>query len=109
MKTLIDKTFNNAKIKEINATIHKYLNSKNLDICFTNCNRYLKYQVVEKGHLFTPENIKFELRTSPSFTVDNAYNHILQLFESLMMEFGWDETLSSGKGWRLSDEKDFNN
>ena len=104
MKTLIDKTFNNAKIKEINSNIHKYLNSKNLNICFTNSRRYLKYQVVKKGHLFTPENIKFELRTSPSFTVDNAYNHLLNLLQGLMIEFGWDENLSNGKGWRLSNE-----
>ena len=102
MKTLIDKTFNNAKIKEINANIHKYLDSKNLNICFTNEKRYLKYQVVRKGHLFTPDNIRFEQRTSLSFTVDNAYNHLLNLLQNLMIEFGWDENLSSGNGWRIT-------
>lgn len=34
--------------------------------------------------------------------VRNAYNHLLNLLQSLMNEFGWDEILSSGKGWRLS-------
>lgn len=105
MKTLVDKTYNNKKIKEINEAVYEYLNKKGLSVAAIEPRNgsgiALQIHVVRKGELFKSENILFNFSSLKSYKPDDAYNSILNLFEGLMAAFGWDDELSIGSGWRL--------
>jgi hypothetical protein len=101
MKTLIDKTYNSRKIKEINANIHAYLNKNGLKVHFKDGGDWLYYEVVGIGELFKQENIKFNFMRHKSTKPDEAYTTIRNLFEGLMNQFGFDADLAKGTGWRL--------
>lgn len=105
MKTLVDKTYNNPKIKEINTNIHLYLSKQNLNFSASDAiGGGINVAIVRKGELFTADNILFTYRSFKSYTPDNAYNSILSLLKSLMDKFGWDEELSRGKGWMIEED-----
>lgn len=105
MKLFVDKTYNSKKIKEINSKMHTYLAARKLDFHVrefpADLGGGVQVQIVRKGDLFYPENVKFFYRTYKSFKADDAYNSILRLFAGLMEKFGFDPELSRGDGWRI--------